>query len=68
LVDGHLIETWIVEDEESDKQGLYNMNYPKGTWMGMYKVEDDEVWRQIKNGQLKGFSIEGYFADRVIQN
>lgn len=68
LVDGHLIETWIVEDEKSDKQGLYNMNYPKGTWMGMYKVEDDEIWRQIKSGQLKGFSIEGYFADRVIQN
>jgi len=43
LVDGHLIETWIVEDPESDKQNIYGMDYPKGTWMGMYKVDDDNV-------------------------
>ena len=68
IVDGHLIETWIVEDEQSDKQNIYGMDYPKGTWMGMYKVDDDEVWKQVKQGKLKGFSIEGYFADKLIQN
>ena len=67
-VDGHLIETWLVEDPTKDKQQIYGMNYDKGTWMGMYKVEDPAIWDKVKQGELKGFSIEGYFADRLVQN
>ena len=66
-VDGNLIETWLVEDTEKDKQQIYGMDYQKGTWMGMYKVEDPAIWQKVKNGELKGFSIEGYFADRLVQ-
>ena len=54
LVDGHLIETWIIEDPKSDKQQVYGMDYPKGTWMGMYKVDDPGIWQQVKEGKLKG--------------
>lgn len=68
IVDGHLLETWLVEDTQKDKQQIYGMSYPKGTWMGMYKVEDKGIWQKVKNGELKGFSIEGYFADRLVQN
>ena len=67
-IDGHLIETWLVEDPTKDKQQVYGMDYAKGTWMGMYKVEDPVIWNKVKNGELKGFSIEGYFADRLVQN
>jgi len=68
LVDGYLLETWLVEDPSKDKQQVYGMDYPKGTWMGMYKVEDPKIWSKVKKGELKGFSIEGYFADRLVQN
>ena len=30
-------EIWIVEDEKKDKQNLYGLNHPKGTWMEMKK-------------------------------
>lgn len=67
-VEGYMVESWLVEDPNQDKQNIYGFNYPKGTWMGMYKIENDEDWAKIKNGEVKGFSIEGFFADRLIQN
>ena len=67
IVDGHLVETWLIEDPEKDKQNVYNMSFPKGTWMGQYKINDPEVWNMVKQGKLKGFSIEGFFADRFVQ-
>ena len=61
-----LVESWIVEDNEKDKSALYNMNVPVGTWMGAVKVNNDEVWNDyVKTGKVKGFSIEGYFADKM---
>ena len=61
-----LVESWIVEDEVQDKSRKYDMNVPVGTWMGTVKVENDEVWNQyVKTGKVKGFSIEGFFADKI---
>ncbi len=61
-----LVESWIVEDDIKDKSRLYNMNVPVGTWMGTVKVNNDEVWNEyIKTNKVKGFSIEGYFADKM---
>jgi hypothetical protein len=61
-----LVESWIVEDEVHDKSRKFGMNVPLGTWMGSVKVNNDEVWNDfVKTGKVKGFSIEGYFADRM---
>ena len=61
-----LVESWIVEDEVHDKSRKYGMNVPVGTWMGSVKVNNDEVWNNfVKTGKVKGFSIEGYFADKM---
>jgi hypothetical protein len=39
---------------------------PVGTWMGTIKVNNDKIWNDfIKTGKVKGFSIEGYFADKA---
>lgn len=32
----------------------------KGTWLLMYHVLDDELWKQIKSGKLAGFSMGGF--------
>jgi len=53
----------IVEDSKVDKSALYGLNYPKGTWVAMMKVNNDDVWEQVKSGAIKGFSIEGKFSD-----
>ena len=61
-----LVESWIVEDEDKDKSRVYDMNVPVGTWMGAVKVNNEEVWNDyVKTGRVKGFSIEGYFADKM---
>ncbi len=61
-----LVESWIVEDKEKDKTALYGLDVPVGTWMGSVKVDNDEVWNNyVKSGKVKGFSIEGYFADKL---
>ena len=59
-----VVETWIIEDEKMDKSRLYNFNLPKGTWMISMKVNNDEIWSKVKAGDVKGFSIEGYFVDK----
>ena len=61
-----MVESWIVEDTEKDKSNLYELNVPVGTWMGTIKVDNENIWNDfIKTGLVKGFSIEGYFADKA---
>jgi phage head maturation protease len=60
-----VVESWLIEDEKMDKSQLYGFNLPKGTWMISMKVDNDEVWQDVKEGKIKGFSIEGYFADKM---
>jgi hypothetical protein len=60
-----VVESWIVEDPERDKQQVFGMNYPKGTWMIMMKVEEDSVWQKVKDGKLNGFSVQGYFLEKA---
>ena len=61
----HTVESWIVENSEIDKSNLYGYNLPKGTWFVSMRINNDEVWNQIKEGTLKGLSIEGYFVDKM---
>lgn len=60
-----VVESWLIEDSEKDKSTLYGFSLPKGTWMISMKVDNDEVWNDVKLGKIKGFSIEGYFADKL---
>ena len=60
------VESWIVENKEKDKSSHYGMDMPLGTWMLSMKVLNDDVWNNyVKTGKVKGFSIEGYFADKM---
>jgi len=60
-----VVESWIIEDEKRDKSRKYDFDLPIGTWMVSMKVNNDEIWSQVKAGEIKGFSIEGYFADKM---
>jgi len=59
-----VVESWIIEDEKLDKSVKHGFKLPKGTWMISMKVNNEDVWKDVKDGKVKGFSIEGYFADR----
>lgn len=56
--DVYLVETWI-KTSEMDKSNEY-MDVPVGTWIAAMKVENEDIWSKVKNGELKGFSIESF--------
>ena len=61
-----VVESWLVEDAVHDKSKKYELDMPIGTWMVSMKVDNDEIWNNyVKKNKIKGFSIEGYFADRL---
>lgn len=57
----YMVESFIINSARGicAPKGFEYM--PDGTWFGSYKVENDEVWQQVKDGTFKGFSVEGYF-------
>ena len=61
------VESWIIEDPKLDKSTLYGFSLPKGTWMVKLKISNDDLWKKIKDGTLKGLSIEGYFTNKFEQ-
>jgi len=61
------VESWIIEDSKLDKSTLYGFSLPVGTWMVKLKIDNDEIWSKIKDGELKGLSIEGYFTNKFEQ-
>jgi len=60
----YVAESWIVESEQ-DKSRKYGLNVPIGTWMVAVKVENEDVWKKIKAEEVKGFSIEAYFVNKI---
>lgn len=61
-----VVESWIIEDETHDKSKKYGFDLPVGTWMVSMKVNNPEIWDGwVKTGKVKGFSIEGYFVDKM---
>ena len=65
-VDGNYIfESWIKEDETNDKSNMYGYDAPLGSWFISMKIENDQVWDAVKAGTVKGYSIEGHFADAL---
>ena len=58
------VESWIKEGD-MDKSKLYGFDLPNGTWFVKMKIQNDDLWNKIKDGSLKGLSIEGYFTDKM---
>jgi len=54
------LESWISRIDNE-----LGFNVPKGTWFMSLSVEDDELWKDIKTGKYRGFSIEGYFINSL---
>ena len=61
------VESWIIADSKLDKSTLYGFSLPVGTWMVSLKIDNDDLWKEIKSGNLRGLSIEGYFTNKFEQ-
>ena len=53
-----VVESWLVADSYKDKANALGFNVPEGTWMVAMKVNNVDTWNRIKDGELKGFSVE----------
>jgi len=63
-----MVESWVVEDPKNDKSNALGfLDLPKGTWMVSYKVENLDILNQIKDGTLRGFSIEAFVTSKLFQ-
>lgn len=61
-----MIESYIIDRE----RGVNPIAFEKvedGSWVTSFKVNDLNVWNKIKNGEVKGFSVEGFFKLVEIQ-
>jgi hypothetical protein len=50
-------EVWIKESQ-NDKSIDYGFDLPDGTLFMKAKVNDDDLWERIKDGEFNGFSME----------
>lgn len=59
----YLQRLWIIEDPKKDdactKYGFEDL--PKGTLMMKCKVNNRQIWSEIKEGKLRGISLEAFF-------
>lgn len=52
-------ESWIVANSENDKSKELGLNAPNGSLIMGFKIDNPEVWNEVKNGNLDGLSVEG---------
>lgn len=56
----YMFESFIIDRSRmTPPKGFEDL--PDGSWFGSYKVDNQDVWNEIKNGTFRGFSIEGLF-------
>ena len=56
-----MFESWITDDKRGVKAMAGFEDVADGSWFGSFKVDNPEVWKMIKDGMVKGFSVEGIF-------
>ena len=59
-----LVESWIKTDMYKDKSVAIGLSedLPIGTWIAGLKVNQIDAWNRIKNGELRGFSVESMIS------
>ena len=58
----YVIESLIIDTERGIKAPEGFEKVPNGSWWGSMRVENDDIWEQVLNGEFKGFSVEGMFG------
>lgn len=62
LVPGVTMLEMFIKDEKRGINPSYLQNVPDGSVIASYKVENQELWELIKQGEFRGFSITGLFS------
>ena len=61
--DVYVVESWIKESN-NDKSTDYGFgDLPVGTWFVSMKINNSEIWSKVKDKELNGFSVSGFFEE-----
>ena len=58
----YIIESLIIDKKRGVLAPENFEKVPDGSWWGSMRVENDDIWQQVKDGTFKGFSVEGIFS------
>jgi len=58
-----VVESWLKEGKNDKSIQLGLPELPDGTWFIGTKVDEEHVWNDVKEGKIKGYSIEGFFNE-----
>lgn len=61
LIEGVEMVQWFISDKENGINPKGFETVADHSLFAEFKVSNDQVWEQIKNGELKGFSLSGLF-------
>jgi hypothetical protein len=65
----YMVESFIIDKTRGIRTPEGYPTLTEGSWFGTFKVDNNEVWNDfVKTGVFKGFSVEGAFAHRKLQN
>ena len=66
--DVYMYQAFIINKEMGINTPKGFNEVPDGSAFGVFKVDNDQVWQDIKAGKYKGFSIEGMFVQEPMTN
>lgn len=62
IADGvSLFESYIIDRQRGVMPPMGFEEVADGSWFVSYLVDNDDVWARVKEGEFKGFSVEGVF-------
>lgn len=67
LVDAHIFQSYLV-DEEKGITAPEGITATHGSWIVGMKIDNSKIYENCKSSILNGFSIEGYFLDKLIES
>lgn len=63
-----IIESWV-KTSNNDKSVDLGIDAPIGTWFVGAKIDNEEIWKGIKDGSMRGFSVESFLNfDEIMMN
>lgn len=57
----YIFESWLTDKAKGKNPMQQFKDIADGSWFISLKVEDAQLWENIKKGEFNGFSVEGFF-------
>ena len=67
-VDGVEMFQCFIKDDEKGISPVGFEDIENGSLFAAFKVENDEVWKSIKDGTFSGYSLEGCFELELVED